>query len=99
MLQSKQWASSNAADLHLYGRWFEPQSAHLDAAAGGDAKSQQTRIRIDACKHGVSCVTIGPLTVLPVPCVPTACSLLSKTFDPPPHPHPHPPPQKSDIQF
>ena len=83
MLQSKQWASSNAADLHLYGRWFEPQSAHLDA-----------RIRIDACKHGVSCVTIGPLTVLPVPCVPTACSLLSKSFDPPPPPPPPPPPSK-----
>ena len=99
MLQSKQWASSNAADLQLYGRWFEPQSAHFGAAASGDAKSQQTRIRTDACKHGGSCVTIGPLTVLPVPCVPTACSLLSKTFDPPPHPHPHPPLKKVISSF
>ena len=38
------------------------------------------RIRTDACKFGVGCVTIGPLAVLPALCVPTACSLLSKNF-------------------
>ena len=74
--QSKQWPSGNAADWHSFGRRFQPQSAHFGAAA----KSQAARIRTDACTSGIGCVTIGPLAVLPIPCVPTACSLLSKNF-------------------
>ena len=62
------------------GGRFEPQSGHFGAAAGGGAKSQQTGIRTHAYKPGIGCVTIGPLAVLSAPCVPTACSLLSKNF-------------------
>ena len=78
--QFKQWSSGNAADRHPCGRQFEPRSAHFGAAAGGRAKSKQTRVRTDACTSSIDCVTIGPLTVLPALCVPTACSLLSKNF-------------------
>ena len=78
--QSSQWPSGNAAHRHPRGRRFEPQPGHFGAAAGGGAKSLQTRIRTDACIPGIGCVTIGPLAVLPAPCVPTACSLLSKNF-------------------
>ena len=63
--QSKRWRSGNAADRHPCGRRFEPQSAHFGAAAGGGAKSQQIRIRTDACTPVVGCVTIRPLAVLP----------------------------------
>ena len=76
----KQWPSGNAAHRHLRGRRFEPQSGHFGAAAGGGAKSQQIRIPTYGCTSGISCVTIGPLVLLPPPCVPTACSLLSKNF-------------------
>ena len=78
--QFKQWPSGNAARRHSCGRRFEPQSGHFGAAAGGGAKSQQTKIRTDACTSGIGCVTIGPLAVLPALCVPTACRLLSKNF-------------------
>ena len=37
-------------------------------------------LRTDACTSGFGRVTIGPLAVLSAPCVPTACSLLSKNF-------------------
>ena len=57
-----------------------PSSAHFGAAASGGAKSQQIRIRTDACTSGIGCAAIGPLAMLPAPCVPTACSLLSKNF-------------------
>ena len=80
MSQSKQWPSGNAADRDPCSRRFEPQSGHFGAAAGDIAKVQQTRIRTDAYDASVGCVTIGPPAVLPAPCVPTACSLLSKNF-------------------
>ena len=79
-LQSRQWPSGNAADLNPCGRRFEPQSGHFGAAGGGGAKIWQTRIRTYAYRSGIGCVTIGPLAVLRAPCVPTACSLLSKNF-------------------
>ena len=69
-----------AANRHTSGRRFEPQSGHFGATAGGGAKVQQTRIRTNAYKPGIGCITIGPLAVLPPPCVPTACSLFSKNF-------------------
>ena len=78
--QSKQWPSGNAADRHPCGRRFEPQSGHFGAAAGGGAKSRQIRIRTNAYKSGIGCVTIGPPAVLPTLRVPTACSPLSKNF-------------------
>ena len=78
--QATQWSSGNAAYWHPRGRRFKPQSAHFGAAAGGRAKSKQTRIRTGACASGIGCVTIGPLAMLPVLCVPTACRLLSKNF-------------------
>ena len=36
-------------------------------AAGGDAKSKQIRIRTDARRPGIGCVTIGQLAVLLTP--------------------------------
>ena len=72
-----EWQSSRPVPA---GRRFEPQSGHFGAAAGGGAKIWQTRIRTDACKSGISCVTSGPLAVLTALCVPTACSLLSENF-------------------
>ena len=78
--QSKYWPSGNAAGRHPCGRRFESKPAHFGAAAGGGAKSQQTRTRTYACTSGIGCAITGPLALLPAPCVPTACSLLSKNF-------------------
>ena len=79
LLQSKQWPSGNAAGEHPCGRGFEPRSGHFGAAAGG-GENEHTRVRTDACKCDVGCITIGLLSVSAVLCVPTACSLLSKNF-------------------
>ena len=42
------------------------------------------------------CITIQTAFDVTAMCLPTAWSLLSENFSPPPHPHP---PQKSDFQF
>ena len=67
------------ADIRVVGG-SNPSLASLAPPPAAALKILQTRIRTDACIPGIGCVTIGPMAVLPAPCVPTACSLLSKNF-------------------